>query len=269
MNKIYTPLQRRKIIEELTEKHILESIEYINFNFKEIYIYKEMFQEMKHNGIVSAGEFEEYLWKFEGEEHDYYLKFDCEIYGEINMVLKCFSLQKLFNGILIATVQKNVRTIKEAMRITKGFRKNKLLHLEDKLNQFGETKKFNMAISIKEFLVFYNLPHSDVYIELCTRFNTKVFNVRGLPNYHDILIFDSVLNELFKTNSSSEKKMQYYPLLLWWRITRIIPMRPTEFYSLRRDCTMIDNEGRYWMVLPRKRIHRFVLTALRLQIRFK
>ena len=110
-----------------------------------------------------------------------------------------------------------------------------------------------MGISIREFLIFYNHSHADAYCDLCLNYNTKISNVRKLPNYNDILLFDFALDEYFNTCTSDEEKLQYYPIFLWWRVTRIIPMRPVEFYSLRRECTTKDIGGRYWMVLPRKK----------------
>lgn len=143
--------------------------------------------------------------------------------------------------------------LKKRLWVTQGFRLEYLEELEDAINHFSDQTRFPFSISIREFLTFYNHPHADSYCDLCMNYNTKISNVRKLPNYHDILIFDYALDEYFQSCTSDEEKLQYYPVYLWWRVTRIIPMRPTEFYSLQRECVSIDTEGRYWMVLPRKK----------------
>ena len=193
------------------------------------------------------------MWSTIGESSNFLLQFDCEIYGEINLALKCYSVQKMYNGINTQTVRQNVGQIIEAIRISRGFRLDHLEHLEDAFNHFKVHKQFTMGISIREFLIFYNHPNADAYCDLCLNYNTKISNVRKLPNYNDILLFDFALDEYFNTCTSDEEKLQYYPIFLWWRVTRIIPMRPVEFYSLRRECTTKDTGGRYWMVLPRKK----------------
>lgn len=253
MAKFHAALHRRRTIEELSARNILESIESVTYRLDELHECKEMFRELQHKGLIVMGDFEDRLWSAQGNSSNFLFRFDCEIYGEVNLVLKCYTVQKLYNGIKTQTVRHNVGQIKEAIRITRGFQVDNLAHLEDAFNQFGVHKQFTMATSIREFLAYYNHPYSDVYSDLCSIFNTKVSNVRELPNFHDILLFDYAMDEYFKTCTTDDEKLQFYPLLLWWRITRIIPMRPVEFYSLRRDCTFRDSEDRYWMVLPRKK----------------
>mgnify|MGYP001174108201 FL=1 len=253
MAKFHAALHRRKTIEELSDRTILESIELITFSRNDLHEYKEMFRELQQKGVIVTGAFEGDLWSTQGESSKILFRFDCELYGEVNLALKCYTVQKIYNGIKAQTVRLNVAKIKEAIRITRGFRPDYLSHLEDAFNRFGMHKQFTMATSIREFLAYYNHPYSDAYSDLCSIFNTKVSNVRELPNFHDILLFDHALDEYFNTCTTDEEKLKFYPLLLWWRITRIIPMRPVEFYSLRRDCTFKDNEDRYWMVLPRKK----------------
>ncbi|MGC6590330.1 integrase [Paenibacillus sp. Dod16] len=211
MKKFHGALHRRKTIEELSDKFILESIESVTYRLEDLHVYKEMFQQLEAKGLIVTGDFEDFLWSTKGESNNFLLQFDCEIYGEINQALKCYSVQKMYNGIKTQTVRHNIGQIKEAIR------------------------------------------NADAYCDLCANYNTKVANVRKLPNFHDILLFDIALDEYFKTCTSDEDRLRYYPIFLWWRITRIIPMRPVEFYSLSRDCTMKDTEDRYWMVLPRRK----------------
>ncbi|WP_090738813.1 integrase [Paenibacillus sp. Mc5Re-14] len=253
MTKFYSGLQRRQTLEELSNKYILESIESVTFKLGDLHDYKEMFRQLKRKGGNITGDFEDYLWVFKEEFSNFHFEFDCEVYGEINLALKCYSVQKIYNGISTQNVRQNLGHIKEAIRITRGFRLNELAHLEDAFNHFGIHKRFTMAASIREFLIFFNHRYKDAYCDLCANYKTKVSNVRELPNFHDILLFDLALDEYFKTCTSEEEKLQYYPIFLWWRLTRIIPMRPIEFYLLSRDCTMKDKEDRYWMVLPRRK----------------
>lgn len=253
MIKSHAALHRRTIVDELSDKYVLESIESVIFRLEELHVYKEMFSELIQLGLIVKGNFEDSLWLVSGEYNNFNLRFDCEVYGEINLALKCYSVQKLYNRINPQTVYRNVKGIGETIRITQGFRLDHLERLEDTINQFTKHKQFPFSISIREFLVFFTHPHSDKYSDLCLKYNTKISSVRKLPNFQDILIFDYALDMYFQSCTSDEEKLQYFPIFLWWRITRIIPMRPSEFYGLQRGCATNDSEGRYWMVLPRKK----------------
>lgn len=115
MTKFHAALQRRKIIDELSDKYWLESKEFVTFRLEELNDYKEMFRELTREGLIQMGNFVDSLWLIVGESYNHYLKFNCEVYGEINLVLKCYSIQKLYNGINAQTVARNVRQIKEAI----------------------------------------------------------------------------------------------------------------------------------------------------------
>ena len=68
------------------------------------------------------GDFEDHLWSTIGESSNFLLQFDCEIYGEINLALKCYSVQKMYNGIKAQTVRQNVAQIIRGHTDFRGFR---------------------------------------------------------------------------------------------------------------------------------------------------
>lgn len=69
---------------------------------------------------------------------------------------------------------------------------------------------------------------------------------RELPHSKDIILFDNYVKTFFSSNVSTPLKMYYYPILLWWKITNVIPMRASEFcLKLERDCLIKDNTGTY------------------------
>ena len=48
-------------IEELSDKHILESIESVTFRPEELPDYKEMFRELTRKGLIVKGDFEDHF----------------------------------------------------------------------------------------------------------------------------------------------------------------------------------------------------------------
>lgn len=77
---------------------------------------------------------------------------------------------------------------------------------------------------------------------------------RDLPTSRNILLYDNYIDMFFKDNSvKKEIKLLYMPILLWWKITTVIPMRPNEFCSrLKRDC-LLQKEGKYYLKINRSK----------------
>lgn len=69
-----------------------------------------------------------------------------------------------------------------------------------------------------------------------------------LPLSTDVLLLNYYINKFFNDKEIDEyTKMYYYPILIWWKITLIIPMRASEITSkVPRDCTFIENNSYYF-----------------------
>ncbi|QJA08774.1 site-specific integrase [Romboutsia sp. CE17] len=71
---------------------------------------------------------------------------------------------------------------------------------------------------------------------------------RELPRTRDILLLDHYIKKFFYNDDTvkEDDKLLYYPILLWWKITNIIPMRPSEFCTkIPRDCLIKDDDNFY------------------------
>jgi hypothetical protein len=45
--------------------------------------------------------------------------------------------------------------------------------------------------------------------------------------------------------------MKYIPILLWWILSNIIPMRPSEFLLIPFNCIENTDDGKFWVTIPR------------------
>ncbi len=71
---------------------------------------------------------------------------------------------------------------------------------------------------------------------------------RELPRTRDILLLDHYIKKFFYNDDTvkEDDKLLYYPILLWWKITNIIPMRPSEFCTkIPRDCLIKQDDNFY------------------------
>src|SRR5690606_19336763 len=119
----------------------------------------------------------------------------------------------------------------------------------------ADGSKYQIVASVLSFLSFYNnLPTVEQYTEALYKIlNNLKFEkkTRIIPSGKDILNFSYIVEDYFKVEDDSQKDyLHYFPLLLWWRITTVIPLRPFEFCSIVPDCLIYENDKCY-LKLPR------------------
>lgn len=79
-------------------------------------------------------------------------------------------------------------------------------------------------------------------------------NQRALAAFDTYFRFDDLLEDFWRSDLSEEDRLFYYPLLLWWRITGVIPLRPREFLLTERNCLSKDADGNYYLRLRRNKL---------------
>src|SRR5699024_3223704 len=148
----------------------------------------------------------------------------------------------------IASLQSKLRNV---IIVTEGFKKDKVEELEEYVQKASYTNRFKTFVYTNNFLEFIEHQNRNEY-------NTKIsfqeiYNKnRELPNYKTILDFHYSMKE-FEERSNSYEKEKFYPVILWWKITSLIPMRPKEFCLLKYHCTFKKN-NEYFLKIPRTKI---------------
>ncbi|WP_369900018.1 hypothetical protein [Bacillus manliponensis] len=191
-------------------------------------------------------------------------------------VVKCWIVTQLSEKSL-GVSRKKYSHILSAIFITNGFElsySNRLIELtkqhcshsfdERKMYKTIEMKDnqlFDYIVSIVDFLKFYA---PDKYISLIgdleeikgkTLFKS---NYRTLPSFKDTLKFKMYLEDWFEYSMKKEDNselIKFYPLVLWWKLTSIIPMRPSEFCQIKRDALGVIGDN-YSITFPRFKEHR-------------
>lgn len=100
-----------------------------------------------------------------------------------------------------------------------------------------------------DFLTFIEIDDSEtrVFKEALSENITKV-SVRTLPCFQSVMAFDDIINKLLKNDFETVK--EFYPILLWWKLTMVIPMRPIEFFTLK-NTSFYQKEKRYYIKIER------------------
>lgn len=78
-------------------------------------------------------------------------------------------------------------------------------------------------------------------------------NKRRLADFQSYLKFNDLINEFWAT-ADKRQKLFYFPLFFWWNLTAILPLRPTEFLLIPRDCLEIGNNGENILTIRRTKL---------------
>lgn len=159
----------------------------------------------------------------------------------------------------IATIYAFSLGFKKMMENTEFLNEKKELELE----KLSKNAMYIEGIQIiNNFLGFIDIFEiSDKYfdiiedqIELYTMKALAPRKARKLVTFESYFKFNDFIEEYisdFKNGKVSAGKMEeFYPIILWWKITSIIPSRITEFLLVPYDCIIYKN-GRIFLKLRR------------------
>lgn len=223
--------------------------EKVFFNEDDIKRYIDIFDELKNDGFIIASSYEAVRWRLPCKATNEYipLTFDIDMFKEIKQALKIYSVILIAKGKSSSWVRNVVDILKKAVLKTNGFKQT--LQLEKFL--YSEDRSYFAARTLLSFTDFYTIPNIREVRSICEGVQSEERRNRELPPFLDIFIFDEIVNDYFR-KTSEEDQLRYKPIQLWWAITNIIPMRPSDFLKLKSDCVRMDN-GRYWITLSRSK----------------
>lgn len=215
--------------------------------------------------------------KFNFQKINELLKFNHTVNNKIlNDSIKCWITKELSEKSLFVAYDKFTKIL-SAVNISNGFDtafNNKLVESLSQLtfykisgqnmNDKTEMKEY-MVITciccITSFLTFYDCNGFSSLIarlnDLKSKYKYEMEN-RDLPNFKDILKFKLYLDDWIKSALEKNKKeevLKFYPIVILWELTMIIPMRTTEFSKIKRNC-LLSKEGKLFITFPRFKYHR-------------
>lgn len=212
--------------------------------------------------------FEEDEWNIMQKPHRTHHKFDYRKIDELidnrvvnidfKNIVKCF----IGNSLLESSVhfsQKKLTHIIEFMEISELFTINtdeidkiKDYYLEKKVSEAWLQEQLNNILDLIDYCGLKELrKYEDVIYEIIGQEKASS-KARVIPSGRDIFLFDKYVKRFFKEVDNESLKIYYMPILIWWKITNIIPMRPIEFCTIKRNCIM-KKENKFYIKLPREK----------------
>jgi hypothetical protein len=241
----------KKYIQKDDSNEIIVVKEVVNFNpITSIATYQKKFNKLISEEILYEGSFNDSKWAFYTQNYDIrYAYFNHELNPEMNLKLKAYALFKSDSCSVYGTVRA-VRFISDFMYTSNYFDLKYLNKVQDEIKTWSDTKLSSSPL-ISEFLRFINTESNNEYFTLISKISMPKYNPRLIPSYHSIINFDFIIQD-FIINGDIQLKFKFYPIIIWWELTKIIPLRPIELVELSRNCIEFDGEY-YYINITRKK----------------
>ncbi|MDQ0888950.1 integrase [Paenibacillus sp. V4I9] len=233
--------------------------------------------------VISAS-FDDDLWVFKQIYNKRYLKIEFDKIFNITQfskiknkkqfvdVVKCWIVLKLDeNGLdnvkaiyfdIVSAIYATQCFSKDTFKVFFNNLKNNMIYRFDRSEkEYSLTKVNDTTLSIYcrhiiDFLSFYDNNQFFDFINKTNKIKSQLKiedKSRELPSYSDIIKFkkyiDTWAEQLFQRENLIEC-IRFFPVYLWWELTTIIPMRPTEFCTIRKNCLDKD-DNLFYITFPR------------------
>lgn len=260
--------------------NILNDLNDLDEDLEDIYL-ESLSNELDCSGMLIPnyknsnlpGKFADNKWVFISELTKTYLIIDFQKLEEFKFVklrkrdiirVKIYiSYLLLDNDLEISTVAQYFSNIVKFFKVTDFMDEDHLSSLTDlimdEVNKYTYGHTFSIiAFDYLNFLI-NNLHIQDLiyttYRNFLAKLNPKIKlnqTSRTLPSSKDIMFFNYYIDQFFNDTSIVEElKLLFKPIHIWWKLTNIIPMRPSEFcVKLERDC-IIEENGNFFIKINR------------------
>ncbi|PLT30509.1 site-specific integrase [Peribacillus deserti] len=236
---------------------------------------KEIINELVQENRWIKGEFEDDYWLVSkllysenNTGYDFSIfnttSFNNSLPDNFKSIVKCWTVN-LINEYKRLSITYLIQ-LKKCFEVTLGFRSEEKEALKKFLqySDYSDKYKADMVCALLNFFDYADLEIADEYAPPLTEIKNKIKikrNVRQLPPSKYVLsfsfyldkYFNKVLDDTTQGTESIGKLLLIYPLVIWWRLTNVIPMRPSEFCSISRDCLLSKDDKRY-IRLPRGKL---------------
>jgi len=192
----------------------------------------QIFNDFKGRGVILNGSFEDDAWSFTNELKNVGIRFEVEAVAdwigctphEYAMCVKTYIAFQIGRFGLLQ-LQGIARLLCSVSSIA-----------ADDACQIAE----NIS-HVKEFLglIPAGCAGRDAVIEALEERASRVKSdwkaQRVLADFRTYLRFDEVISRFWDT-ADERRRLIYFPLYFWWKLTAILPLRPTELLLTPRDC---------------------------------
>lgn len=267
--------------------NLLEDLDKYDINdlylgYLDIFKQRNILNEGQKYGKNIEGNFDEDIWILKNDDTDTnryvdFVKFGKLIFkglkNEDIITIKLWVAEMLTREdyLMPSTILIRINVLYEIMEYTDCLSEELLLQggnpIEDWKDNSERGEKGNFAglcglIEYLEYRIEYLNELNDnleEYLRLAEKV-CKTISIKGkvreLPTSKDITAFSYYVEKFFDENKGSNLEIFFYPILIWWKVTNVIPMRTSELCKkLTRDCLVYEN-GKMFLKIDRVKKNR-------------
>jgi len=265
------PLKTEKTTIHLSELHAFNEEEYTDEY--SLSLAKEMLEKEQENSPFSHLTFEEDTWELyvESQGNSRKIKFE-EVaqlvrfhpqFDETKFVLivKCW-VASLIHQFSINYADSMYRYLVQFLDLSTMLDPTSIKEVEFILTKKTSKRiQYDMALSTLNFIEYYP------FLDKESRYGPLLFDIkeanfvskrddaqRDLPPTKEVHLFHWIMRDYFKgLDRNSEEYLLYFPIYLWWNLTMLIPLRPCEFCTIKRNALIEEKDHHYYIKLPREK----------------
>lgn len=246
----------------------------LSIDYHRIFIneYKERYNYYKNKDVLIGGDFEDKRWvALTGvDEHPITFKFNeiqfrnAKNSGKFSSEFDYVDLEQSVKGFVL--YQLSLYAAGGLERFTYAFARiiNEGILANDRLPEKFRKNAGILCVYklLKEYFIFIEQYFSNdeliedielKYFEFIQDHNEKVEkgeSKRALPSIETMFKFNDIISDFITTTDVDDperKKLRerFFPIILWWKITTIIPMRTQEFSVIPKNCLIKKNDTTY------------------------
>ena len=246
-------MQQIAKIEDYDNYYRVLSMEFLDK--RHLMMAKEIFEEYKKSGVITGGSFSDDTWTMNNELLSKKLRFDIteEEYKSgagkwIGVTRKQYqNLMKTYLCLTFGEVE-----LGHLVYISAQLRLLVTIEAEACIDTLQESAH---VIAFLKLLPGES-PRRDRVIEDMEDHNQsrkwKKTASRKLSDFRTYLVFDREIQH-FWDSADEKKRLRYFPVYFWWKVTAVLPLRATEFLLTPYDC-IHENKNGYQLTIRRTRL---------------
>lgn len=205
---------------------------------------KQLWTHYKH--VFDNEKYSDARWSTPSEYGDRHLFIDWDELDKWQEPLKIYTLLLLDKKLEPYSTAARIKNMVNFIKATDYFSVECFTDFDDDPYRYcysGETRS-----DLFTFFEFIDIQPRK-YIE---RLNELKFKdkIRAIPAFNSIYKFDKLINS-FKAEVDANDA--FMVIVLWWELTKVIPIRPIEFFTLRRNSFFIE-DNRYYVNVKRAKL---------------
>ncbi|EEM73502.1 MULTISPECIES: tyrosine-type recombinase/integrase [Bacillus cereus group] len=226
-------------------------------------ISREILEQEQRLNFLSTCKFEDNIWILTKELKQQRAKIDFHslvihkgVSEKLLSIIKCW-VAYLLEKYKARTVLKHFLALERVILISNVFKLDKIKDIKKEFEEKNSLMRLYNCIAVLNFIDYYSVIDRDgKYIEMFLEIKQGLKvpqTIRKLPPSHDVLKFSLILEDYMVKIEDKNAYYMYFPLYIWWTLSNLIPMRPSEFCSIERDCLFLD-DGETYIRLPRTKL---------------